>query len=74
MYYYYFDIDAMCNLDEWRKFMRTRLRQRTEERFRKFDEELDEDAIKMRMLIVWEADEAMRDGVSERGRPTAFLA
>jgi hypothetical protein len=36
------------------------LRQITAGQFRKFDEELDADAIKMRNLATWEPDEAMR--------------
>jgi PHD/YefM family antitoxin component YafN of YafNO toxin-antitoxin module len=43
---------GICNLDEWKNFMRTWLRQPTEGQFRKFDEELDEDAIMMRMLAI----------------------
>jgi hypothetical protein len=68
------DIDVMCDLDEWRNFMGTRLRQSTAGQFRKFDEDLDPDPITMRRLATWEADEAMRGGVSERHHPTTFLA
>jgi hypothetical protein len=68
------DIDAMCQLDERRHFMRPWMRQHTIGEFRKLDEESDAHAITVRMLALWEADEAMRDGVGDRDHPTDFLA
>jgi hypothetical protein len=41
---------------------------------RTFDEERDAEAIKMRMVVIWEAHETMELGVSERSNSTTFLA
>jgi hypothetical protein len=40
-----------------------------------FEEEVqDSDYIKMRMLAIWEAQEAMTSGASERDHPSTFPA
>jgi hypothetical protein len=67
--------NVMISTPAWQRFMGTWKSQGTAGQIREFDEEgLDADCIKMRMLGLWEADEAMNSGVSERDQPTTFLA
>jgi hypothetical protein len=68
------DPKVYCALPEWRSLMKARVRQCIQAHVREFQEEgLDSECIKMRMLAIWEADEAVRDGVSQRDHPTGFL-
>jgi hypothetical protein len=41
---------------------------------RAFNGEADTCVIRMRMLVIWEAQQTMELGASERDNPTAFLA
>jgi hypothetical protein len=41
--------------------------------YRKFEENEDTDFIKMRMVEIWEAEEKMEGGGSEKGNPPTFL-
>jgi hypothetical protein len=55
--------------------MNTWLSQGTIGTVRKFEEDgQDSDCIKMRMLAIWEAQEDMTSGISERDHPSTFLA
>jgi hypothetical protein len=64
-----------CTVEEWRSLMGAWQRQCIQAQIREFEEEgQDSDCIKMRMLAIWEADQAMRDGVADRDHPTGFLA
>jgi hypothetical protein len=42
--------------------------------YRKFEEDQDADFVRMRMVAMWEAQETMERGVSERDNPSTFLA
>jgi hypothetical protein len=42
--------------------------------FRQFNEDKEDPLIKMRVLAIWEAQEAMERGASETDNPSAFLA
>jgi hypothetical protein len=64
-----------CSIPEWCRFMNTWLSQGTMGTVREFEEEgQDSDCIKMRMLAIWEAQEAVTIGVGERDFPSTFLA
>jgi hypothetical protein len=39
-----------------------------------FDENVDANFMKMRIVAIWEAQETMERGISERNNPNAFLA
>jgi hypothetical protein len=41
---------------------------------RAFHDEQDADFLRMRMIAIWEAEETMQRGVSERHYPSTFLA
>jgi hypothetical protein len=43
-------------------------------RIREFDEEADNDRGKMRMIAVWEGQETMLRGVSDRDNPSGLFA
>jgi hypothetical protein len=67
--------NVVISVPSWQRFVETWQRQGTSGQVSEFDEEwLDSECIKMRMLALWEADEAMNCGVSERDHPSAFLA
>jgi hypothetical protein len=63
----------MCDCYAWKRLIGTWESQRLDGTVREFDEELDAGAIKMRMLAVWEADEAMNDGAEEYDHASVFL-
>jgi hypothetical protein len=69
------DQQYYCTVPDWRNLMGVWKRQCTQTTIREFEEHgQDRDCIKMRMLAIWEADQAMRDGISQREHPTGFFA
>jgi hypothetical protein len=61
------EAQVMIPVPAWERFMGTWLSQGTTRQIRQFDEEgLDVDCIRMRVLALWEADEAINCLVSER--------
>jgi hypothetical protein len=71
---YNLDIDEMCHMAQWRRFMRTWQNSGIATVIREFDEEQDIGCFKMRMLEIWESQEAMMNGVSARDNSLTFLA
>jgi hypothetical protein len=59
------DQQYYCTVPEWWRLMRVWTKQCTQTTVREFEEHgQDSGCIKMRMLAIWEADQAMRDGIS----------
>jgi aspartate/tyrosine/aromatic aminotransferase len=66
--------EVYITLPTWRNFMATWVRKGTQGTVRQFDEEgLDRDCIKMRMLAIWEAEEATRSGEESWNNPEVLL-
>jgi hypothetical protein len=68
----YFDAIKYTSPPQWREMLSTWKNKGIQGIYRKSDEGQDADFIKMRMI--WEADETMERGVSERDHPSTFLA
>jgi hypothetical protein len=69
------DPKIYCSVSEWRNLMGICEWQYVGSRVREFDEQgQDSDCIKYGMAALWDADQAMRDSISERENPTGFLA
>jgi hypothetical protein len=62
------------SLPQWRSFIEVWTGKNTQGRFRKFGEGLDERFIYQRTVAIWEAQETMERGVSERDNASALLA
>jgi hypothetical protein len=55
-----------CFLSTWKS-------KRIQGTYRKFEEDQDADFVRMRMVVIWEAQETMERGVAERDHPSGFL-
>jgi hypothetical protein len=69
-----FDPIKYTNSPEGREILSEWKYQGVQGEYRRFEEEKDAGFIKMRLITIWEAQETMERGVSERDNPSTFLA
>jgi hypothetical protein len=68
------DGKTYCNIPQWQRLIETSMTCGSNVQVRQLDEEIGYECAKMRMLAIWEAQEAMMNGVSQRDNgPTDFL-
>jgi hypothetical protein len=68
------DMIKHANSPQWKESLLAWKNKRIQGSYRKFVEVLDADFIKMRMVAIWDAQETMECGVSERDDASNFLA